>query len=52
MIRTLYYSPGSPMRTDIPPKEFPKLIRNRRTLLWVDFSGEQPEAAEPILRAF
>jgi magnesium transporter len=52
MIRTLYYLPGYSLRTEIPPREFSKLIRNRRALLWVDFAGEQPEIAEPILRGF
>jgi magnesium transporter len=52
MIRSLFYSPGKPVRTDIPPSEFPRLIRDRRGLLWVDFIGEPAEHAEPILRAF
>lgn len=50
MIRSLYYSPGKPLRTNIPPKEFPRLIRDRKGLLWVDFIGEPAESAEPILR--
>jgi magnesium transporter len=52
MIRSLFYSPGKPIRTDIPPQEFPRLIRDRRGLLWVDFISETPERAEPILRSF
>ena len=38
MIRSLYYKPGQPMRTDIPPAEFQDLIRDRRGTLWVDFN--------------
>ncbi len=52
MIRTLYYKPGKPVRTDISPAEFPKLIRDRTGVLWVDFIGEPEEQAEPILRSF
>jgi magnesium transporter len=52
MIRSLYFSPGKPLRTDIPPQEFPRLVRERRGLLWVDFIGEPPQDAEPILRSF
>lgn len=52
MIRSLYYSPGKPIRTDISPDEFPRLIRDRKGLLWVDFMSEPEEIAEPILRSF
>lgn len=52
MIRTLYYKPGKPIRTDISPAEFPKLIRDRNSVLWVDFIAEPEEQAEPILSSF
>lgn len=52
MIRTLYYSPNKPIRKDIPPAEFPKLIRDRRSLLWIDFVNEPPETCLPILQGF
>jgi magnesium transporter len=52
MIRTLYYTPGKPLRTDIPPAEFPRLLRDRKSLLWVDFFNEPAEIAEPILLGF
>lgn len=52
MIRSLYYTPGKPVRTDISPDEFPRLIRDRKGLLWVDFMSEPKEIAEPILRSF
>lgn len=52
MIRTLYYKQGKPIRKDIPPKEFPKLIRNRHSLLWIDFVNEPPETCLPILQGF
>lgn len=52
MIRSLFYIPGKSVRTNIPPAEFPRLIRDRRGVLWVDFIGESPEVAEPILSSF
>jgi len=52
MIRSLYYFPGQSVRKDIPPQEFPALIRNRRGLLWVDFTSEPPETCLPILQSF
>lgn len=52
MIRSLYYTKGNPIRKDIPPQEFPKLIKNRRGLLWVDFTDEPPETCLPILTGF
>ena len=52
MIRSLYYLPGKPIRKDVPPQEFPELIRDRRALLWVDFVSEPPETCLPILESF
>jgi magnesium transporter len=52
MIRSLFFTPGKPIRKDVPPQEFPKLTRDRRGLLWVDFSDEPPEACLPILSGF
>ncbi|MFN8460751.1 MAG: magnesium/cobalt transporter CorA [Anaerolineales bacterium] len=52
MIRTMYYSPGKPIRKDIHPSEFAKLIRDRRSLLWVDFVNEPDENSLPILEGF
>jgi magnesium transporter len=52
MIRALFYTPGKPVRTDVPPQEFQRLIRDRRGLLWIDFLSEPPDIAEPILRGF
>jgi magnesium transporter len=52
MIRSLYYQPDKPIRKSIPPQEFPQLIRNRRGLLWVDFSDEPASACLPILQGF
>jgi magnesium transporter len=52
MIRSLYFMPGKPIRKEIPPQEFPKLVKNRRGLLWVDFTSEPPEICLPILKSF
>ena len=52
MIRTLFYSSGKPIRTEVSPTDFPKLLEEPKGLLWVDFIDEPPETAEPILRGF
>lgn len=52
MIRSLFFSPGKPVRTDIPTSEFPRFLRDRRGLLWVDFVAEPEESALPILQSF
>jgi magnesium transporter len=52
MIRSLYYLPGKPIRTDVRPEEFQRLLQDPEGLLWVDFIGDPPEIAEPILAAF
>ncbi|HEY2980065.1 MAG TPA: magnesium/cobalt transporter CorA [Anaerolineales bacterium] len=52
MIRSLYYVPGKPVQTDLTPKQYLSAKKSRRGLLWVDFSGESPEVAQPILESF
>ena len=52
MVRSLYYLPGKPTRKNVPPQEFPLLIRNRRGLLWVDFENEPAESCLPVLQGF
>jgi magnesium transporter len=52
MIRSLYFEPGKTIRKNIPPGEFPRLVRNRRSLLWVDFVDEPAESCLPILQEF
>ena len=52
MIRSLYYHPGKPIRRNIPPQEFPQLVRDRRGLLWVNFENEPAETCLPILQGF
>ncbi|MDP1779690.1 MAG: magnesium/cobalt transporter CorA [Anaerolineales bacterium] len=52
MIRTLFYTPDKPVRSDIPPSEFSRLLRDKRGMLWVDFMSEPPETALPILQSF
>lgn len=52
MIRSLYFLPKQPLQENLAPTDFPAAIRNRNSLLWVDFSGEAPEACEPILKQF
>ncbi len=52
MIRTLFFSPKKPIRTEIAPSEFPGLLRDKKGLLWVDFISESPETTQPILQSF
>ncbi|MDP1716116.1 MAG: magnesium/cobalt transporter CorA [Anaerolineales bacterium] len=52
MIRSIFLSPSKPARTDISPAEFPRLLRDKRGMLWVDFMSEPPETALPILQSF
>jgi len=52
MIRALFYTPGKPVRMDIPPREFQRLIQDPKSLLWIDFFGESAEISEPILLGF
>jgi magnesium transporter len=52
MIRSAFFSHGKPVRIDIPPTEFHHLLRDRRGLLWVDFTNEPSETAQPILQSF
>ncbi len=52
MIRSIFFSPGKPARIDISPAEFPRLLRDKRGLLWVDFVSEPSEIALPILQSF
>jgi len=52
MIRSIFFSPGKPARIDISPAEFPRLLRDKRGLLWVDFTSEPPKTSLPILQGF
>jgi magnesium transporter len=52
MIRSLYYVPGQPIQKDLPPEQFPELIKNQQAVLWVDFVSEPPETSQPILQKF
>jgi magnesium transporter len=52
MIRSLYYVSGHPIQKDLPPEQFPELIKNPQSVLWVDFISEPPESSQPILEEF
>jgi magnesium transporter len=49
MIRALYYTPRSPLNIAYPLEKIEAALKNKKGLLWVDFSGEPPEACEAIL---
>jgi magnesium transporter len=52
MIQALFFSPGKPVRADVSPAEFHRLLRDKRGLLWVDFTSEPPETSLPVLQIF
>jgi magnesium transporter len=52
VIRSIFFTPNKPARTDISPDEFPRLLRDKRGLLWVDFTSEPAETALPVLQSF
>jgi len=52
MIQAIFFSLGKPIRTDISPDEFHRLLRDKRGLLWVDFTSEPSETSQPILESF
>ncbi len=52
MLRTVYFRPNKPLQTDLQPDSVPKAFRDRRGVFWIDFSGEPPEASQPILESF
>ena len=52
MIRSLYFEPGKSIRKNLLPQQFPRLVRNRRSILWVDFVSEPPDICLPILQGF
>jgi magnesium transporter len=50
MIRALFQISRNLLNMEFPPEKFKEALRNKKGLLWVDFSGEPPEVCEPILR--
>ena len=52
MIRSLFFTPSKPIRKDIAPDEFLKLIRDRHGVLWINFENEPAENCLPILQGF
>jgi magnesium transporter len=52
MIRSLFYAQNKPIRKDIAPEEFTKLIRQRTGFLWIDVESEPVENTLPILQSF
>lgn len=52
MIRTMYFLPKKPTRSNISTEEFSRLLRNPHGLLWIDFIEEPEETALPILQSF
>lgn len=49
MIRSLHFSNKDGMRSNLTPQEYGKALKDKKGLLWVDFSGEPAEVCEPVL---
>jgi magnesium transporter len=49
MIKIVAYTPGKPIKADCQPADLPALLKNKKTLVWVDFESEPNEACHPIL---
>ncbi len=49
MIRALFFTPHAELNMDFPVEQIPAALRDKKGLLWVDFTGEPPESCEPIL---
>ena len=49
MIRALYYDPRTGLDTSFPLEKLPQALRNKKGLLWLDFSSEPDPTCEPIL---
>jgi magnesium transporter len=49
MIRALHIAARSPLDTSFPPEKFKQALREKKGLLWVDFSGEPDQNSEPLL---
>jgi magnesium transporter len=49
MLRAIYYKGNGDILTEISPTEYVGALQDKGGVLWVDFSGEEPEPAEQIL---
>jgi magnesium transporter len=50
MIRILQYTPRTGLDVHYPIDRLPQALRDKKGLLWLDFSGEADATCEPILR--
>jgi magnesium transporter len=49
MLRALHISPRSPLNTSFPQEKIKAALREKKGLLWVDFTGDPDQTCEPIL---
>ncbi len=49
MLRALYYNGNTDLLAEIYPADYAAAIQDKSGILWVDFSGEDPEPTEQIL---
>ncbi len=49
MLHAIYYKGNGDLLTEIVPADYAAAIQDKAGVLWVDFSGEEPEPSEKIL---
>jgi magnesium transporter len=49
MIRSFYFKQDGKHEINIPIEQYAAVLKDPKGMLWVDFSGESPQASEPIL---
>ena len=49
MLRAIYYKGNGDLLTEITPDDYAAALQDKGGILWVDFSGEEPEPSEKIL---
>jgi magnesium transporter len=49
MPRAIYYKGNDELPTEITPDDYAASLQHKEGVLWVDFTGEEPEASEQIL---
>ena len=49
MLRAIYYTGNGDLPVEITPDDYPAALEDKEGVLWVDFTGEDPESSEQVL---
>jgi magnesium transporter len=49
MPRAIYYKANGDLLTDLTPDDYARALLDKEGILWVDFTGEEPQSSEVIL---